>query len=187
MNQIVNNKKNTNIVDSRIIVIILVCAAFLLTFYILIFKINPTNIPLNNNRSIKDYNIHLPKHQDAINKNLCPSNCVRGRCNVKLYSSNTGKSCLNNDCSKQDEQKLPIKKENTIPKCKYDFQCQYCKDSVTNQFYVDNVQSRKIIPLLEEESDLDSKQKDMLNTDINSYNNYIKTLNKNIEKHNKKI
>lgn len=157
MNQPLYNKKNTGI-DSRIIVIILACLVFLFVFYILIFKI----VPYPSNKEIKTYNIELPMHADAKNKNLCPYNCVRGNCN------------LSNIVQEEDE---PGER-----KCKHDYQCNYCKDPKTNQFYVNNYQEKEIIHELEEEPRLTPIQKHILNDDINGYNEYIHKLNDKIKK-----
>jgi len=159
MNQPLYNKKNTNI-DSRIIVIILACLVFLFVFYILIFKIVPSN--LNKEKEIKTYNIELPMHADAKNKNLCPYNCVRGNCN------------LSNIVQKENEQ--------GGKRCKHDYQCNYCKDPKTNQFYVNNYQEKQIIYELEEEPHSTPIQKHILNDHINGYNEYIHKLNDKIQK-----
>jgi hypothetical protein len=163
MNQTLYNKKNSNI-DSRIIVIILSCILFLFVFYILIFKIVPYN------KGSKIYNIELPMHADAKNKNLCPPNCIRGRCNL-LYKP-------------QEEDEEEEKQYNTkkISKCKYDYQCNYCKDPNTNQFYVNNYKEKEIINELEKKPHLTPIQKHILNDDINGYNEYIHKLNNKILK-----
>jgi signal recognition particle subunit SEC65 len=161
MNQLLYNKKNTGI-DSRIIVIILSCILFLFVFYILIFKI----VPSPSNKETKTYNIVLPMHSDAKNKNLCPYNCVRGNCN------------LSNIVKKEIEEG----KQGIGVKCKHDYQCNYCKDPKTNQFYVNNYQEKHIIHELEEEPHLTPIQKHILNDDINGYNEYIHKLNDKIKK-----
>lgn len=159
MNQPLYNKKNTGI-DSRIIVIILSCILFLFVFYILIFKI----VPSPSNKEIKTYNIVLPMHSDAKNKNLCPYNCVRGNCNLSIPYQ-------------KDKEK-----NQTKTKCKHDYQCNYCKDPKTNQFYVNNYQEKQIIHELEEEPRLTPIQKHILNDDIKGYNEYIHKLNNKIKK-----
>ena len=87
----------------------------------------------NENKKKEVYNVLMPLQGNAQNMNICPKGCVRGNCNRK-----------NGDC-------------------KYDFQCQYCSDAKTNNFYVDFNDERKIIPLYEEEDKLTINQKNKLN------------------------
>ena len=104
----------------------------------------------NENKKKEVYNVLMPLQGNAQNMNICPKGCVRGNCNRK-----------NGDC-------------------KYDFQCQYCSDAKTNNFYVDFNDERKIIPLYEEEDKLTINQKNKLNEEIEKNNEYIELLNKKI-------
>ena len=104
----------------------------------------------NKKQEAKVYNVLMPLQGDAQNMNICPKGCIRGNCNRK-----------NGDC-------------------KYDFQCQYCSDAKTNNFYVEFNDERKIVPLYEEEDKLKNKQKNKLNEEIEKNNTYIELLNKKI-------
>ena len=181
MNQQIYNKKNTGI-DSRIIIIILACLVFLFVFYILIFKIVPSN------KEIKIYNIELPMHADAKNKNLCPYNCVRGRCNLSSsVQEEDGHLGKHGSLSQAPTTfgKSSGSASGTSPtrsRCKHDYECNYCKDPKTNQFYVNNYQEKQIIHELEEEPHSTPAQIHTLNDDINGYNDYIHKLNNKIQK-----
>jgi hypothetical protein len=88
----------------------------------------------------------------------CPNGCVRGVCNNK--------------------------KNNNKLSCNYDFNCQYCIDKNTKNFYVNFSNERNIIPILEEEKNLNLSQKTLLNNYIQENNNYIKELNTEIKNYN---
>lgn len=85
----------------------------------------------------------------------CPNGCIRGVCN----------------------------KNNKNHTCNYDFNCQYCIDKNTKNFYVNFNKERNIIPVLEEEN-LNLSQKTLLNNYIQENNNYIKELNTEIKNYN---
>jgi len=102
--------------------------------------------------TIDSYQIWMPISDNAKNMNKCPFGCVRGSCNKS--NSNNG--------------------------CKYNFQCEYCKDRITNQFYVEFNDERNILPLYAEEEELTNRQKTELNKSIDKNNKYIKELNKRI-------
>lgn len=104
----------------------------------------------NKKQEAKVYNVLMPLQGNAQNMNICPKGCVRGNCNRE----NGG--------------------------CKYDFQCQYCSDAKTNNFYVEFNDERKIVPLYEEEDKLTINQKNKLNEEIERNNDYIELLNKKI-------
>jgi hypothetical protein len=93
------------------------------------------------------------KGDSSKDMNYCLDGCVRGACKL---SSNNPKSC------------------------KYDFQCEYCQDKDTNMFYVDFNQEREILPLYEEQKNLNYSQDQLLNDQIEENNEYIKKLNKQI-------
>jgi len=109
----------------------------------------------NNNSDILSYKVLMPIKGDASkDMNYCLNGCVRGRC------------------------KIPSNKPNT---CKYDFQCEYCQDKDTNMFYVDFNKEREILPLYEEQKNLNYSQDQLLNHEIEENNEYIKKLNKQIK------
>ena len=86
----------------------------------------------------------------------CPKGCVRGVCNK----------------SSSDEDK---------DSCKYDFQCDYCKDNKTDQFYIDLNNNREIIPLYYTSKNMDKDDIYKLNDMINKNNKYIQALDEKIK------
>lgn len=99
----------------------------------------------------KEYDIQTPLQGDAKHMNLCPSGCYRGLCQKEKGE------------------------------CKYDFQCEFCSDEKTNTFYVEpDDNKRQILPLYEEDHNMNNKQKSRLNEMIEKNNNYINELNKRI-------
>lgn len=114
---------------------------------------------LTNNHDVKSYQVLMPIRREASNNmNYCLKGCVRGSC------------------------KLPSNNPDT---CKYDFQCNYCQDPITNMFYVDFNQERKIVPPYKEQKKLTISQDKLLNKEIEENNEYIKKLNKQIISDNK--
>ena len=108
------------------------------------------------NKNIPDdemgmYDVQESVSGDGKNMNNCLNGCVRGVCNKKKGA------------------------------CKYDFQCQYCKDIATNSFYVDFNDERRIIPVYEEDKKLNINQTTLLNDSISKNNRYINMLNHKIE------
>lgn len=113
-----------------------------------------------NNQIKKEYTISTPIDYPAKNMNDCPTGCLRGVCSpdIKAEQSEEGNSC------------------------EYDFQCNYCRDPSTNQFYVnfEQNQKRKIVPVYEEEM-LGTIAEKKLNEEIKKNNQYIKKLNAHIK------
>ena len=113
---------------------------------------------------VKQDNVHnysIIESGNGKNMNLCPKGCIRG------------------SCKKLNSQELSKHKDY----CKYNFQCNYCQDKTTNQFYVDpNMDNEKaILPVYEESKHLIISQKDTLNDEIKQNNNYIIELNQKIK------
>jgi hypothetical protein len=106
---------------------------------------------------MKKYEIISPIKGKAENMLKCPKGCIRGRCK----KSSDG--------------------------CKNDIDCQYCKDTSTNMFYVNMDNERRILPILEEQKYLNLTQTDMLNNYIKDNNNYIKEMNEKIVKKNIRV
>ena len=135
---------------------------FILTFIVLIITgIILSLIIVNyNNNTIKNYYSNLPFKSiikdDAKNMSLCPIGCVRGVCSHK-------EKCIN-----------PYQ-ENC---CVYDFQCNYCKDPVTQNYYLNTNANPRLAVAYEKQ--YDKKQTDILNKKIEKQNEYIQKLNKKI-------
>ena len=143
-----------NINNKKINNILFTCIIFIiiiLVLFVIIYLFNIYNIEKNKKKGILEYNVLLPIKDNASNMNLCLPGCVRGAC----------------------------KQSNTNNNCKYDFQCQYCKDDKTNMFYVNFDKEREIVPVYEEKS-LNNKETQLLNNSIKENNTYINSLNKKI-------
>lgn len=136
----------------KFLIIILVLIIVIL-FILFFIKIFQNYFNLNDGTKI--YDVLLPIKDNGKGMNYCLNGCVRGMCN---------KTDLDNSC-------------------KYDFQCQYCQDEKTNMFYVDfnNDKEKEIIPIYEEEQNLNKSQTDLLNESIKNNNNYINELNNKIK------
>lgn len=107
------------------------------------------------NNNMIEYEVLLPYKGNGKNMNYCLPGCIRGVCKkINNYNNN---------------------------KCKYNFQCQYCQDKVTNMFYVDSNNEKKILPLYEEEKNYNNNEKDILNELILNNNKYINELNNKIK------
>ncbi len=119
-----------------------------------------------NNQIKKEYTISTPVDYPAKNMNDCPTGCLRGICSPEKAKKDNNKDS----------------KTNQKPHCEYDFQCNYCKDPSTNQFYVnfEQNQKRKIVPVYEEEM-LGTIAEKKLNEEIKKNNQYIKKLNAHIK------
>ncbi len=140
------------------LIILLLIIFFIILFIALFIKLT---YPID--QDIREYDII--KTGNGRNMKLCPKGCIRGTCNL-----NTNNTDQNN-----------INKNNN---CKYDFQCQYCQDTKTNNFYVSaNMNHEKnILPVYKEEKHMILTQKDLLNDEIKKNNEYIININKHIQK-----
>jgi hypothetical protein len=126
---------------------------FIILFIALFVKLT---FPIENEE--KSYSII--KSGNGKNMNLCPNGCSRGLCNKLVNEElNSGENY-----------------------CKFNFQCNYCQDRITNRFYVnpDMSNEKEILPIYEESKNLVISQKDMLNEAIEKNNDYIINLNKRI-------
>jgi hypothetical protein len=145
------NKNNTGYTYTIIILVLLV---FFIIFIIEVYsKFSKPDIA---DQEMGMYDVQESVHGNGKNMNQCLQGCVRGVCNRNKNGNN------NNSC-------------------KYDFQCQYCNDKNTNQFYVDFNDERRIIPLYEEQNKLTNEQDNALNKSIYKNNQYINMLNHKIE------
>jgi len=119
-----------------------------------------------NNNTIKNYYSNLPFQSiikdNAQNMTNCPKGCNRGV------------------CANKDKCHHPYK-DNC---CVYDFQCNYCKDPITQNYYLDsNINPRLTIAY---KKNANNKDIDELNEKIKKQNEYIQKLNKEIAITNKK-
>ena len=154
----IRNRKNEDPEMFQLIVMIIV--VILIGFGIYYFMKNY----IMTSDTTKEYGIVYPYKGDGKNFIKCPRGCYRS-------------SCL-------------IKDNKEIPKdgCKFDFQCEYCKDDFTQNFYASDLRKRFIIPAVTATQEDDMKKSDygLLNDDINKYNEDIKEINQQIEKENER-
>ena len=137
--------------------ILSVITFFIILFIIYIF-IRLIHSTIKEKKELKVYEITLPRSGDGKNFLFCPKGCDRSVCKDK----NTKEG-----------------------HCQYDFQCQYCEDRHTHQFYVGgNYENEtKIIPTYEQNP---IREEDIppLNKDIEENNKYVNLLNEKIRKYN---
>lgn len=141
------------------ILIILIFIVLLITGIIISLLISDYN-----ENKIKKYYSDLSFNSiikdNGSNLKNCPDGCVRGICTHKNNCINPTK----NNC------------------CVYDFQCNYCKDKYTNNYYLDTVSN----PKLTIDYNNNIKNINNLNVRIKKQNDYINKLNKEIIDINKK-
>ncbi len=142
---------------------------FIIIFIIIYYFINLIIKTIEEKKNIKKYTVVLPKSGDGTNFLYCPNGCKRGVCGLKLKN--------------YDEESKPIQGD-----CQYDFECQYCEDKDTHQFYVGgNYDNQiKIIPTYQQ-PEIKRDDLSLLNQDIKENNNYIHKLNEKIKYENSKF
>lgn len=137
------------------IFIIVVCVVIILYLFFTLLKNK-----MKEDKEMKKYFI-LKEAKTGDGKNFldCPLGCDRGICKTKDSKN--------------------------MNHCQYNFQCQYCEDRNTHQFYVGaNFENeQKIIPTYSQK-EIRSEDVFPLNKDIQNNNEYIKQLNKKIREGN---
>ncbi len=131
---------------------IFVTILLLLVVIIIVIMIISFFAKITTDNYMKD--IMMPIQGKSFGLKDCPKGCIRGTCNGK------------GDGNKS---------------CKYDFQCDYCKDKKTGMFYVDFDNDREILPLYDESKNMNKDDIHKLNDMINKNNDYIKKLDEKIE------
>lgn len=121
------------------------------------YIINYTGLIVKKEKDIRIYDMNKG-YKASDNLDLCKKGCVRGVCKSK--------------------------KSKTSKFCKYDFQCNYCKDRKTDQFYVDLTNYEEVLPDYNVQEELSKSQSEDLNNEINDNNDYIDDLNEQIRKYN---
>ena len=134
-------------------IILFLVIIFIILFIALFIRLT---FPIQNDE--KSYSI--VKSGNGKNMNMCPKGCSRGSCKISRSEN----------------------EEDDDNHCKFNFQCNYCQDEVTNRFYVnpDMQNEKEILPIYEESKNLVLSQKDLLNEAIQKNNDYIIDLNKRI-------
>jgi hypothetical protein len=145
---------------------------FLIIILVLIFIGIYTKFS-NSSKDLLSYKVLMPLNENASeDMNYCLKGCVRGRCDN--YQN------IISEENNMNEENTSSKKLDPDSYCKYDFQCEYCQDKITNMFYVNFNNDRKIIPIYEEQKKLNMSQDKLLNNLIEENNEYIHKLNKQI-------
>ena len=156
VNQTINKIKNNKDTSKiqNIIIIALIICALLFIIY---YIINHTNIFNKKETNTRVYNITKGNLASPY-LDVCKLGCTRGVCNTK--------------------------NSNSPNFCKYDFQCNYCKDRDTKNFYVDLTNYEEIQPTYDIQKKLSNKQRNSLNNEIEENNDYIDELNDKIRSYN---
>jgi hypothetical protein len=147
-----NNINRNNILISLLIIILIVGLIFIII--ILLSKFSNIDSVYDEMHS---YKVQTPIKADGKNMNYCLPGCIRGTCEKNNNTKHIRK------------------------RCDYDFQCQYCQDRNSNMFYVNFDNERDIVPLYEEQNNLNKKEEKLLNDSITKNNIYIDQLNDKIK------
>jgi len=153
-----NNQSNDKVLNLIVIVFILICV-----FYIVYYIVNKTDYIIQHDKNARIYNI-MKGNQASNDLDLCKFGCERGVCKLKNKNKNHSK--------------------NHPHLCKYDFQCNYCKDRKTNNFYVDLTNYEEVLPDYDLQDELSKTQSESLNDEIKQNNEYIDDLNDKIQEYN---
>ena len=94
--------------DNIIFTILTIIIIIVIIYFIILFLSKFSNIDTIDSE-MHSYYVDTSIKDDGKNMNYCLDGCIRGTCN----------------------------KNNKNNSCKYNYQCQYCQDKVTNMFYVD--------------------------------------------------
>lgn len=151
------NGKGNNQIGSKIFNIFIILIIIILLFFIMYYIINHTNMFGKVESKTREYQITKGNVASPY-LDLCKKGCVRGVCRTK------------NSDSKEF--------------CKYDFQCNYCKDRKSDNFYVDLTNYEEVLPDYDLQEELSPKQQSNLNYEISENNEYIEDLNDKIRKYN---
>ena len=143
--------------NDKILNLFVIVLILLSVFYIIYYLVNFTTIFKNSNNNVKIYN-YIKGNNASKDLDLCKKGCQRGVCKIK--------------------------NSNNKHFCKYDFQCNYCKDRKTNNFYVDLTNYEEVLPDYDVQDELSINQSEDLNDEIKKNNDYIDDLNDKIRKYN---
>lgn len=143
--------------NNKILNLLVIVFIVILLLFIVYFVVTYTN---NINKIEEETRVYKITKGNLASPDLdlCKKGCVRGVCKTKKSNSND--------------------------LCKYDFQCNYCKDRRLNNFYVDLTNYEEVLPSYDVQEELSKKQTSDLNYEISENNEYIEDLNKKIRKYN---
>ena len=122
VNQTINKINNQD--SSKIQNIIIIALIICALFFIIYYIINHTNIYNKKETETHTYNITKGNLASPY-LDVCKKGCTRGVCRTK--------------------------NSNSKELCKYDFQCNYCKDRNTKNFYVDLTNYEEVQPIYDEQ------------------------------------
>jgi len=151
------NKSINN--QDKVINIIFSVIFVIIMLYFIYYIVNYTELIIKKDKNTRIYDFNKGTNASK-NLDLCKRGCVRGVCKNNKNNSNLKGFC------------------------KYDFQCNYCKDRKTNQFYVDLTNYEEVLPDYNIQEELSKNQSEDLNNEINDNNDYIDELNNKIRKYN---
>ena len=151
------NRKVNNQIGSKIFNMFIIVIIIILLFFIMYYITNHTNMFGKVESKTREYQITKGNVASPY-LDICKKGCVRGVCRTK------------NSNSKEF--------------CKYDFQCNYCKDRKSDNFYVDLTNYEEVLPDYDLQEELSPKQQNELNYEISENNEYIEDLNDKIRKYN---
>ena len=134
--------------NTFLVIIILIIIVMILCYFGYYIM---TEIVSEENKESNEYTVILPHNGPANNMNDCLRGCQRGACLDKSMKSGE-------------------------KHCKFDFQCQYCRDKDTNMFYTNGNYDNEsnIVP---EYEDAEQNEIVSLNKMIKKNNLYIKDMN----------
>lgn len=168
MNNKVNNKLNIKLnnktsgngnkkISNKIFNIFIIVLIIILILFIIYYLTNYTNLFGKVENETREYQL-IKGNSASPDLDLCKKGCYRGVCRTKKSKSNE--------------------------LCKYDFQCNYCKDRKSNSFYVDLTNYEEVLPDYDVQDELSPKQQSDLNYEISENNEYIEDLNEKIREYN---
>lgn len=141
--------------SNKIINLIIISFLIIILLIGIYYIINKTNLIIHHEKDVNTYKMGKGNYASKY-LDLCKKGCVRGT------------------CKKSDEK----------DSCKYDFQCNYCKDRDSSQFYVDLTNYEEVLPDYDLQEELSKNQSEDLNDEIKKNNEYIDDINKKIREYN---
>ena len=154
-NKKTNSNSNSNMNILNIVIILLILIALIFIVY---YLINHTNLFYKKETDTRVYNITKGNVASPY-LDVCKLGCTRGVCKTK--------------------------NSNSKDFCKFDFECNYCKDRNTRNFYVDLTNYEEVQPAYSVQKKLSNNQRKSLNNEIEENNEYIDDLNDQIREFNR--
>ena len=153
-NKKTKSNSNSNMNIFNIVIIVLILIAIIFIVY---YLINYTDLFYKKETDTREYNITKGNLASPY-LDVCKKGCIRGVCQTK--------------------------NSNSKDFCKFDFECNYCKDRNTKNFYVDLTNYEEVQPAYSVQKKLSNDQTKSLNNEIEENNEYIDDLNDKIRNYN---